>query len=78
MPNTIATPECIEFLRLRQVAERLGVGQSTVWAMLKRGDFPQPTKITTKTIAWPAHVVQQWSIERIAASAAANKKPSKK
>jgi prophage regulatory protein len=64
----------ISFLRLSQVAERIGMGTSTIWAMVARGDFPNPVKLTTKSVAWPAHIVQEWCEERIAAS---QTKPSK-
>jgi prophage regulatory protein len=64
----------ITFLRLGQVAERIGMGTSTIWAMIARGEFPPPIKLTAKAIGWPAHVIQEWCVDRIAAAEA---KPNK-
>ncbi len=64
----MTTSSHIQFLRLPDVAKRLAIGKSTVYSLIAKGQFPQGVKITGKTIAWPVHVVDAWSAERIANS----------
>lgn len=37
---------------------------STIWRWVKRGEFPQPVRLTGGTTAWPADVVEQWEASR--------------
>ncbi|MBA4416485.1 MAG: hypothetical protein C0392_01035 [Syntrophus sp. (in: bacteria)] len=40
------------FLRLPQVLEKIPVSKSTWWAGIRKGIFPKPVKLTTRTSAW--------------------------
>jgi len=46
------TKEIQGFLRLKQIIELYKVGESTIWARVASGDFPQPVKIGPRTTAW--------------------------
>lgn len=41
-------------LRLKEVLQFYPVGKSTWWAGVKKGRFPQPVKIGTRSVAWRA------------------------
>jgi len=52
------------FLRLRQLIPAiLPVSASTLWRMVKRGDFPAPTKLSTRVTAWNREEVLRWVAE---------------
>jgi prophage regulatory protein len=50
-----------------------GLGKTTVYAMVKEGKFPQPIKIGMRFVAWPAHEIEAWIADLIAARDAGNK-----
>lgn len=58
----------IEFLRIKKVSARIGVGTSTIYAWIAKGVFPKPVKLNSKTIVWPASLVDQWAQTQIDAS----------
>ena len=41
-------------LTAAEVAKRLGIGISTVWAMAARGDLPRPVKLGIRCSRWRA------------------------
>lgn len=55
-------------LRLPQVIERTGYARASIFAAVKRGDFPKPIKLGPRAIAWPSDEVDAWVAARIAAS----------
>lgn len=57
-------------LRLPAVEAAAGIKKSTIYALMKRNEFPQCVKVTSRCVAWPASKVQQWVQDRIGAAAA--------
>lgn len=58
-----------QFIRLPRVREIVGgVGASTIWNWVKRGEFPQPIKLSANTTAWDLREVDAWARQRIAAT----------
>jgi predicted DNA-binding transcriptional regulator AlpA len=54
-------------LRLGIVSERTGMGERTIWRMVRLGDFPAPVRVATpKMTAWRSDEVQDW-INRVSA-----------
>jgi len=41
-----------EFLRAKEVANLLGIGESSVWRHTKEGRLPKPIKISSRTTVW--------------------------
>lgn len=58
----------LQFYRLPQLKERIGVSSATIWNWCKRGTFPRPVKLSANTTAWPAADVDSWAADRIAES----------
>ncbi len=56
-----------KFLRLPAVKEMTGLGRSTIYELMSKGDFPRPVKLTGKAIAWPESRVTAWLQGRAAA-----------
>ena len=54
-------------LRLPDVRARTGLSRASIYAAIKRGDFPEPIALGARAVAWPASQVEQWVQARIAA-----------
>lgn len=53
--------------RRPEVEALTGLGRSTIYAMMDRGEFPRPVRLTAKAVAWPESVLKQWLEQRQAA-----------
>ena len=47
-------------LRLPQVLALVGVGRSTLYAMVSRGDFPAQVRIGRRSVGWRRWQVYDW------------------
>jgi prophage regulatory protein len=52
-------------IRRGEVQARTGLARSTMYELIKRGDFPGPVKISERAVAWCEDEVQAWIDERI-------------
>ncbi|MGH8479124.1 MAG: helix-turn-helix transcriptional regulator [Gammaproteobacteria bacterium] len=59
-------------LRLPAVAARVGFGRSTLYAMIKRGEFPKPIALGSRAVAWVSSEVDAWIARRILGARAAS------
>jgi len=48
------------FLRLPQVLELIPIGRSTLWAKVKKGEFPKPEKLSAKIAVWRESDIQAY------------------
>ena len=53
-------------LRLPDVEAASGLKKSTVYLLMKRGEFPRCVRVTPRCVAWPESKVLQWVQDRIA------------
>lgn len=51
----------INFMRIKQVAETTGLSKSSVYDLIKNGDFPRPVKISEHRSGWVKAEVDAWS-----------------
>jgi len=51
-------------LRVAQVIELTGLSRSTIYAMVKRGEFPANHSIGSRAVAWREAEVLQWLRDR--------------
>jgi prophage regulatory protein len=58
-------------LRLKEVQHQVGLGRSSIYDKIKRGEFPAPISLGARAVAWPSEVVSAWIDERIALGATA-------
>lgn len=42
------------------VEEITGLSRSTIYAMMSKGLFPRPVKLTSKAVAWPETSITNW------------------
>lgn len=62
MPPTTAE----HLLRLPQIIQRTGLQRSSLYDLIRSGQFPQPVKLA-RLSAWPESEVDAWIAARIAA-----------
>lgn len=60
-----------QYLRMPQVEQITGLKKSTIYLMMRRGEFPNAVKITPRCTAWAASRVYQW-VQDVKDRAAAN------
>ena len=59
-------------LRRKEVEARIGLSRATIYELMSRGKFPQPIKLTEKSVGWLLSEVNAWLDKRIAASRSSN------
>ena len=75
MPGNTNTNTAIKgFLRIKQVAELLQIGVSTIWLRVACGEFPQPVKIGPRTTVFFEDEILEYmeSFRNTGASASSN------
>jgi len=53
-------------IRMEEVRRMTGLGNTTIYERIARGEFPRQIKIGTKSVAWVKSEVAEWCRERIA------------
>jgi prophage regulatory protein len=66
-------PQDTNLLRLPEVVERVGFGKSTIYALIKRGQFPSPIALGARARAWISTEVDAWIAQRILETRGATK-----
>lgn len=49
-----------KFLRVKDVAEMLSIGKSTIWLYVKTGKFPKPIKLSPGVTVWKLSEIEQF------------------
>lgn len=52
-------------LRLPEIEQATGLKKSTLYLLMKRGQFPRCVQVTDRCVAWPESRVLQWVQDRI-------------
>lgn len=52
-------------LRLPAVLQRTGFGRSSLYALIRTGDFPAPISLGARAVAWTSDDVDGWISGRI-------------
>ena len=55
-------------LRLPMVVARVGLSETTIWRLRRRGQFPLPVRISPGCVAWREADVESWIASRSEAS----------
>jgi prophage regulatory protein len=56
----------LRFMRLPAVELATGLKRSSIYAMIGRGEFPRPFKLTSKASAWRSDEIEAWQRDRLA------------
>jgi prophage regulatory protein len=46
----------------------IGLGKTTIYSLIKEGEFPRPVPIGGRAVGWVENEVIQWANDRIAKS----------
>lgn len=52
-------------IRRKEVQDKTGLGASSIYAMMKQGDFPQCLNLSERRVAWIESDIDRWICERI-------------
>lgn len=55
-------------LRLNDVTRRLGLGRSSVYELVRRGELCPPVKLGVRASAWPQSAIDAFIAEKVRAS----------
>ena len=58
--NPPLSPQADRFLRLREMLWRVGLSRSSVYRLMKAGDFPKQIKLTKNTAVWSENAIIAW------------------
>jgi len=58
----------VNMLRLPIVKDRVSLGRSSIYAAVKRGEFPPPVRLSERAVAWVESEIDAWLASRIEAS----------
>ncbi|MCF1444674.1 AlpA family transcriptional regulator [Ralstonia pseudosolanacearum] len=47
-------------INIKQVAEKVSLGQSTIYRMIAKGEFPKPFSLGTNRTAWLDEDIDAW------------------
>ena len=53
-----------QILRVTDLVALLNLSRTTIWRLRRRGEFPQPIRLSTNTVGWHAHDIYEWLAER--------------
>ncbi len=51
-------------LRLSEVQTRTALGRSTIYRLMRNGDFPEPLKIGARAVRWRESEIEEWLATR--------------
>jgi prophage regulatory protein len=52
------------YLKLKEVRDRTGLGRTTIYTAMARGDFPPAYKLTAGRVGWKESDVEKWMASR--------------
>ncbi len=55
----------MKILKLPAVIEKTGLSRSTIYAKLSSDEFPQPIKLSIRSIGWVEDHVDAWLLKKI-------------
>ena len=60
--TTTGTPS--RLLKIAAVRERTTLGRTTIYQLVKSGQFPAPVSLGARAVAWRESEVEQWIADR--------------
>lgn len=56
----------LRLIRRKEVQTKTGMGASSIYAEMAKGNFPKPVQISERRVAWLESEINVWISERIA------------
>ena len=51
-------------LRREEVETRCGIARTTIYRLMRCGQFPEPIKVGPRAVRWPASEIEEWLADR--------------
>ncbi len=51
-------------IRIKEVIQKISLSQSTIYAMITKGEFPKPFELTPGRVAWIEEDVDAWLAQK--------------
>lgn len=51
-------------IRISEVITQTGLPRSSLYAQVRRGDFPRPIKLGTRAVGWRVEDIEAWIADR--------------
>jgi prophage regulatory protein len=58
----MSTPE--KLMRLQEVKPTVGLQKSSIYALMRAGDFPKPVRLSARAVAWKYSDIAAWMQSR--------------
>lgn len=68
MKHDMSSQPEIRFIRLPEVLALCGKSRSSIYAAIKKGEFPAPVKLSVRSSAWIKSEIAAWAEARVTAS----------
>ncbi|TCP33242.1 AlpA family transcriptional regulator [Sphingomonas sp. BK235] len=56
------------FLRINDVIATTGLSRATIYRLINSGEFPQPVRLTARSVGWWEAAVSTWLDSRLSAA----------
>lgn len=66
-----------KIIRLPEVKERTGLSRTTIYSLLKQGEFPAHVHLGARCVGWLEHEIDAWIAARVAAGRNGAAQPTK-
>ena len=50
----------MQVLRMPEVLSRIGLSRSTLWRLIRAGEFPRPIRLGRRSVGWIEYDVEAW------------------
>ncbi len=47
-------------IRPRELADKIGLSLATIWRLRKRGDLPEPIRLSPGAVGWRLSAIDSW------------------
>jgi prophage regulatory protein len=51
---------CMRYLRFKELKQRVPLGRTTIWRMMREGRFPLSRRIGKAATAWLENEIEEW------------------
>jgi len=62
--------QVVSIWRRRKVEEMVGLSRSQIYALIKRGQFPEQVSLGARAVGWRSSDIDNWIATRVSASQA--------
>ncbi|NBB67534.1 helix-turn-helix transcriptional regulator [Mannheimia haemolytica] len=49
-----------EWLKMSELVKLLSIGRNTLYIMIEKGEFPEPTRFSSRFVRWSSSDVYDW------------------